>query len=174
MDILITIFKKPRYLILGFFVAAISFVVFSLSPHIGELRQAQRLDVSLGADGSVFAETVGSMLRHSVEPTFVPTLLLALLFGVIISMMSFYYKTQGQVLIKTSGAGTFGLIMGILGIGCSACGTLALTAVLGTLGLGSFVLFLPFRGAEFLYIGVCIMLFSVWQIVRLLRKPLTC
>gem|GEM_PF-3174427 len=174
MKTLATIFKKPTYASLGFFVSLISFVVFSITPHISELRQASRLDTSLGAEGTVFRETLLSMLKHTFEPTFIPTFLLAILFGIIVVLLTHYYKKQGSLLIKTSGAGTIGLLLGVLGIGCSACGTLALTAVLGTVGLGSLVLFLPFRGAEFLYVGVVLMLFSVWQIIKLINKPLIC
>jgi len=174
MKTLSSIFKKPSYTALAFFVALVGFVVFSLMPHVSELLEANRLDQSLQAGGSIFQKTVVSMLQHSFEPTFIPTFLLAFLLGMIVSLLVYYYKTKGALLIASSGTGTVGLVLGVLGIGCSACGTLALTAVLSTIGLGGLVLFLPFRGAEFLYVGVLLMLFSLWQLIRLIEKPLVC
>ncbi len=162
------------YTVLGFFVSIISFVIFSLTPHLEEVGGAVRLDESLQAGGSVTREAFLTLLKHSAEPTLLPTLLIAVLTGLLVPLLTYYYKQQGAVLLKTSGTGAFGLLLGVLGIGCSACGTLALTAVLGTVGLGGLVLFLPFRGAEFLYIGVVAMFFSLWQIIRLINKPLTC
>lgn len=159
---------------LGFFVSAVSFFLFSIIPHIKELQGSNALDQSLGADGQILQQAFVSLLKHSVHPTLVPTLLLAVLTGLVVMLLVFYYKTQGSLLIRTSGSGTVGLIVGVLGIGCSACGTLALTAVLGTVGLGGIVLLLPYRGAEFLYIGVFVLLISLWQLIRLINKPLIC
>ena len=162
------------YASLGFFVFLVSFVVFSITPHLTELGGAMDLDKTLNGGGSIMKESLFALLKHSAEPTLIPTLLIAVLTGILIPLLVFYYKQQGALLIKTSGTGFLGLVLGILGIGCSACGTLALTAVLGTVGLGGLTLLLPFRGAEFLYIGVFAMLFSVWQLVRLINKPLIC
>ncbi len=174
MKTLVSIFKKPTYVVLGFFISLVSFIIFSITPHLEEIGGAIALDDSLQGGGSIMRESILTLLKHNTEPTLIPTLLIAVLTGVIISLLVFYYKQQGAVLVKTSGTGFLGLLLGLLGIGCSACGTLALTAVLGTVGLGGLVLLLPFRGAEFLYFGVIALLFSVWQLVRLINKPLTC
>lgn len=169
-----SIIKKPRYAILGFFVGILSFLIFSITPHLGALRELHKLDTSLNTGGSIFNKGVWALLGHTTEPTLFPTILLALLFALIVVMLAFYYKTKGAMLIKTSSTGTFGLLLGVLGVGCSACGTLALTAALGTVGLGSLVLFLPFRGAEFLYIGVFIMGLSIYQLNKLIKQEGVC
>lgn len=174
MDTIFKVLKSPSSLILWVISFDLSYVAFSLSPHIHALSEAYRLDNSLGAEGDILFATVRSLLFHTTEPTLVPTTLLAFLFALIIVLLVHYYRIQGSVLIQTSGSGITGVVLGLLGVGCSACGTLALTAALGAVGLSGLVLLLPFRGAEFLYLGVLIMLFSVWQLVQLIQKPLTC
>lgn len=174
MKTIISLAKKPTYFMIGFFVSVFSFVLFSVVPHLREFSGSMALDKSLGADGEIMWQALFAMLKHTIHPTLLPTLLLSILTGLVVMLLVSYYRERGGMLIKTSGTGTLGLVLGILGIGCSACGTLALTAVLGTVGLGGVVLLLPYRGAEFLYIGACVLLFSVWQLVRLINKPLTC
>ncbi len=174
MKTILSILKKPIYVCIGFFVFLISFIVFSIIPHLTELGEIRALDNSISADGSVFWATIRSFLGHTFEPTLIPTLIISVLFGLIIVLLVYYYKHNGRTLIKTSGSGTLGVVLGVLGVGCSACGTLALTAVLGSVGLGWLVALLPFAGAEFLYLGIAAMVFSIWQLVALINKPFVC
>ena len=150
MKTIIAILKKPMYGVLGFFIFIITFMVFSVTPHLREVWGAIELDSSLQGGGSIVKEALVVLLTHTTEPTLAPTILLALLTALLVPLLVYYYKQQGALLVKTSGSGFFGLLLGVLGIGCSACGTLALTAVLGTVGLGGLTLLLPFRGVEFL------------------------
>jgi len=67
-----------------------------------------------------------------------------------------------------------GLISGIFGIGCAACGTLVLTPLLALIGAGGIVALLPFGGQEFGVFGVGMLGFSIFVIAKKIQEPLVC
>lgn len=166
--------KKPQYVALFIVSVLLLFLLLSLLPHTAEIRNIAQLDSTFGGGGSIQNTFFISLLAHSATNTFVVTALVSVLSAVNIVLLVLYYKERGAMLMRTSSKGLFGIALGALGIGCSACGTLALTAVLGTLGLGWIVTFLPFHGMEVYVLGVLLLLFSIYQLIKLINKPLTC
>ena len=166
--------RGPRYAALFVLSLIVIYILLSLVPHMREISEISEFDMLVGADGTVILALLWSLLMHSATNTFLVTLIVSVLSACNIVLLVRYYQLHGEVLLKTSGKGVFGMILGVLGIGCSACGTLALTAVLGTLGLGWIVTFLPFHGMEIYLIGIGLLLFSMYQLNALIHKPLTC
>jgi len=166
--------RKPQYVALFLFTTIALYVLFSVLPHTEELRSILEFDNALGGGGSVLFTFLLSLLAHTATQTLFVTLFVSVLSAINIILLVLYYRERGAMLFKSSGSGFFGLVLGALGIGCSACGTLALTAVLGTLGLGWIVVFLPFHGAEIYALGILLLLFSIYQLIKLINKPLTC
>lgn len=69
--------------------------------------------------------------------------------------------------------GVSGVVAGALGLGCAACGSLILTALLGTTaGIGALA-FLPFGGSEFGILGIGLLAYSTYLLVRQINKT-TC
>jgi hypothetical protein len=98
----------------------------------------------------------------------VSTVLTALLFGVNISIVTYYIRKR-KMMLKKSGVATstLGLITGILGIGCASCGSL----LVSLLGLGGALAFLPFGGQELGVIGVLLLLFSAYTLLHSISNP---
>ena len=169
---------KNKRNIFGFFLGTITFVVIfsiiSLVTHIPEIKGAIAFDNALSARGSFIIQTVIALLLHSGMGTFFVTVLYSFVLSVNVVLLYEYYHRFGIVLKKTSPAGMFGAAFGILGIGCAACGTLALTAALSMIGLSWIVLLLPFKGLEVYAIGIVILLISAHRLYRAINKPMTC
>ena len=105
------------------------------------------------------------------------TVVIAVLFGVNVILLLYYIRrVRGAVSnVRSTGvAGISGLISGVLGIGCAACGTFVLTSVLALIGVGGIVTYLPFKGVEFGFIGVGLLLYSTYSLVSKIDSPLVC
>ena len=59
-------------------------------------------------------------------------------------------------------------------MGCAACGSVILTAFLGTIGAGGLLLLLPFHGAEFGIIGLLLLCASIRYLIKKIAEPLVC
>ena len=105
-------------------------------------------------------------------------LLIAFLFGVQLALITYYIRRVQKVFRTTSwrshGASGVALMVGAFGIGCAACGTLIATALLSTVGAGGLLLLLPLHGAEFGFLGVVILVTSIYFLLQKISDPLTC
>ena len=67
-----------------------------------------------------------------------------------------------------------GLVTGVFGIGCAACGTFVLTPLLAAVGAGGLIAFLPFGGEEFGVLSTGILGFSIFLTSKKIQNPLIC
>lgn len=172
-----SVFRDPWLSFLAFLIAGIIFtgavwlpnitlilsVLSSTAPIAGKLSLLGALYQSIGTNFTLVSATY--------------TLLIAILFGIQIALLVYYIKktkTNRASLRGVGGAGIGGLIAGIFGIGCAACGTFILTAVLSLVGAGGLLAFLPFGGEELGFLGVALLLYSIWLLLKKLEAPNVC
>lgn len=99
--------------------------------------------------------------------------IIALLFGMQISGTIYLLRERLQS-HRTMGIGGFGLIIGMVGIGCSACGSVLLTSLIG-LGTATFFLQrLPFHGSELSFLGILFLCISIALTAKQIGSPPTC
>lgn len=98
---------------------------------------------------------------------------LAFLVGIQLSLLVYYFKTRSfaTTVASTSLAGA---VLSILGAGCVSCGPVILAALLGFATSVRILTFLPFRGQEFGFVAVVIMLGSVFVVLRKITTPHVC
>jgi hypothetical protein len=70
--------------------------------------------------------------------------------------------------------GFLGLMSGVIGMGCAACGSLLLTSFLSLAGASAVLTFLPFRGGEFGIVGVILLGFSIFTVSKQIQNPGVC
>lgn len=103
------------------------------------------------------------------------TIIIAILFGVNIALLAYYISIKkGSFHGKGGVFGIGGLVSGIFGIGCAACGTFILTSVLALVGAGGIVTFLPLGGEEFGILGVALIGYATYWTARKIAEPLVC
>jgi len=136
----------------------------------------------IGSDSATFIEKIniplslfGSIATNFTVVSASYTIVIAVLFGINIALLAYYVRKQRKV-FKGSGAyaSIGGVISGMFGIGCAACGTFILSAVLGIFGGASVITFLPFGGEEFGFIGVGLLSYSIILTVRKIEMPYVC
>ncbi|WKZ29631.1 MAG: hypothetical protein QY323_02775 [Patescibacteria group bacterium] len=98
------------------------------------------------------------------------TLALAVLFGINVAFIVRYMRRQVRM-HRAAGASALGVLVGLLGVGCAACGSALFASLLGT---GSALAALPLRGQEFTWLGIALVLLSTFSLARKLVEPEAC
>ena len=118
----------------------------------------------------------GSILTNFSIFSAVTTITIAILFGINFALLGLYISTvrsvKGSISAGSSSLG--GLISGLLGIGCAACGTFILSTALASFGAGGLLMILPFRGEELGLIGIGLLTYSIIIIAKKLQNPYIC
>ncbi len=97
----------------------------------------------------------------------------AILFGITIASVVYYARRQFKA-VRSAGYSMIGAVIGILGVGCSACGSVIITAVLGTSASLFVAQYFPLKGLEFSIIGLVIMVFALRSILDKVVTGGTC
>ena len=170
------VFANARYGI-GAFVIALSILsAILLWPNSGIIQQTlSSTELMMGKKLLFVLGLYKTLLTNYTIISATYLVLVAVLFGINISLLVFYLKKK-----QSFGKGHFhvtsvsGLVSGILGIGCAACGSVILTSVLGVTAAGSFFSFFPFHGAEFAAVGVLLLLLSIYYLLKEISKSNVC
>lgn len=177
-SVLKAVFSNFRYLLIAL---AVSVLVFSFAvwlPNIPLIAKVLTYDSASVLDKLSFVLSLyGSIATNFTVVSALYTLLIALLFGIQVALLVYYICRVRGGIDKVHKAGTVGLgglISGVLGIGCTACGTFILTSVLVLFGATGFLAVLPFGGEEFGFLGVALLGYSVMLLVKKISDPLTC
>lgn len=173
-----TVFAKPAYVLTASLIAWMVFTVAVLLPNI------QLIGVVVFSNTASVVEKINFFLSlyGSIGTNFTPlsalsTIAIAILFGINLTLLVYYLRrVRGAAggVTATNVAGIGGLVSGMLGIGCAACGTFVLTSVLALIGAGSIVAYLPFGGEEFGFIGIGLLLHSIALLLKKIERPLVC
>lgn len=75
---------------------------------------------------------------------------------------------------RAAGTGLVGIIVGFLGVGCSACGSLILSSLFGLAGAAVVVKILPFNGYEIGFVSIVLLAVSIYLLVAHLQNPFIC
>lgn len=176
-EVLLKVFKIPRYL----FLASLSaWTVFSLAiwlPNLSLILQVITNSAVSIADRVIFLFSFyGSIGTNFTILSAITVFSISILFGIQISLMTYYInQVKGLVgfgRIGTTGMG--GLIAGFFGVGCAACGTVLLTSGLSIFGVAGMLTFLPLGGAEFGLFGIGLLILSIRLLLKKIAAPLVC
>jgi len=103
----------------------------------------------------------------------VMTIIVSVLAGINVAMLIFYFK-RTMAIQRASGASVLGIIIGTFGVGCSACGSVILSSLIGVTTASTLVSQLPLRGAEFGIAGIALIGFSIYLLAKKIQSPNTC
>lgn len=170
------VFSDPKYSLLAF---TISVAVFSFAVWLPNLKLISTVITSPSV-GFIEAVSVIFGLFLSIGTNFTAisasyTILIAILFGINIALLTYYIsKRKGTFQGKGSAFGVGGLVSGVFGIGCAACGTFILTSLLALVGAGGVIAFLPLGGEEFGILGVALIGYATYWTAKKIEDPLVC
>ena len=180
------VFAHSSYIALASALAVIAFLFAVWLPNIGLLTEvfgaaSTPLETKLKLAWSLLGgiRTNFSLLSAGY------TIAIAALFGINIAMVVYFLKrtrlrftSDGQARNNLArqdvAAGFGGIASGALGIGCAACGSFLLSALLASFGAASALAILPLRGGEFGILSVILLAFSLVLISKKIAAPLIC
>ncbi len=172
------VFSKQIYIAIALLVAWLVFSLAVLLPNFSLLLQVlQGQNVGLTGKITFILSLLASIESNFTIVSATYTILIAALSGINISLFIFLVRRQqsfGGNSNSVSAVGIGGLVSGIFGMGCAACGTFILSWVLGLFSMAGFVSLLPYRGEEFGVLGVILLASSVVVTARKISKPLIC
>lgn len=132
-------------------------------------------DISLMYKVGVLTALLGSFTTNFTVVSASYTLAIAILFGMNVVMVAYLLRRNASLVGKGGTVtGFLGLISGIFGIGCAACGSFILTSVLALFGASGVLALLPFGGEEFGFLAVLLLLVSVSTAAKQISSPLVC
>lgn len=174
------VFRHSSYILLAFGVAVIVFAGAVWLPNI-------RLIVDLiSTSGIPLSEKIllPLDLLKSITTNFtifsaLYTIAMAVLFGIYVAMTTYLFKrrikqAKGLKQAGMLGTGFLGLLSGVLGVGCAACGSFILTSVLALGSASGSLTLLPFGGEEFGVIGVVLLVVAISITGRQINDPQVC
>ena len=168
------IFRQPLYVVITAIIFAVISFIAIISPNFDLISQVFRSFGFVEAIKTAFS-LIGSIQTNFTTFSAIYTLLIALFFGLNVSLFVYYYKKYKNMKelggAKTS---TLGLFIGALGIGCASCGSIVLTGLFSLVGLGGLLDFLPYGGEEFAVIGLILLVISTYYLLRKIHRPAVC
>ena len=165
------VFKNYQYIVLAIFISLLFFSIAIIIPSFKIIKFFWLIGstsliniIAISFDLFIYNSTIVSRLF---------LLFLAVLSGINFALLTFYLKRRIK-LEKSLSTGLAGSILGILGFGCAACGPLILTSIFGFSATIGFLSVLPFKGLEFAFLGIILLLFSIYILITKIPNPLFC
>jgi len=172
----IKIFSSPKNIVLAVSVFLTVLLVALLIPNVSLIGSFLKLPGTGIKEVLVLVvNLLGSLGTNFTTVTASYTVVIAIIFGINIALMVHYIKKFKESK-KQGGAAssTLGIIVGAFGIGCASCGSLLVTTALSLFGISGSLTFLPFGGQEFGFIGVLLLGYSTYLLLKKITNPLVC
>lgn len=169
-----TVFKNPSYTLIALVIATTILIFAIWLPNLGfVLDVIQSSTYSIGSKFNILWSSLGAFKTNFTLETQVLTVTVALLTGMNMAVLVFYLKKR-TALERSVGTSTLGTVVGLLGVGCASCGSVILSSIFGLSATASFIGFFPLNGAEFGIIGILLLLFSTYTLLKKVEAPLVC
>lgn len=168
------VLSRPRYVFIAILVALMTMSVSLLLFKMAIIKFVFAFPgYSLGDRLNFLVSTFFALGFFPSILSKITVIVLSLLTG-IYGALTVYYFTNRTVSYRAGGLGFPGIFLGIVGVGCTVCGSVVLVSLLGFSAAYSILALLPWRGAEISVMGVLVLGFSLYFISGKIRDPLIC
>jgi hypothetical protein len=158
----------PRYAALALVAAVAALSVFVFSQNLPLVSFALTGALPLDARLTILLERYPFLGTDFGTATEVMLLAVAGLTGVDIAMVTYHVREHGLTL-EGGGGSAVGVVLGILGAGCAACGSAILVGVLSLVGATGLVTALPLEGLSFSLLAAVALLLSLYWLAEGMR-----
>lgn len=174
MSTLFRIFQQPKYLLVVILVSLTMIALAAWLPNIHLITKTMTSEtMTVWQKRNLVTSLLGSIQTNFSPLSRTVTIISATLTGVQTSLL-IYYLRQTMIVQREMGVSLLGAATSLLGVGCASCGSVVLTSLIG-FGSASTVLgILPFRGQEFGFLGVIILLLAISFTIKKINQPFLC
>jgi hypothetical protein len=170
------VFSDYRYITVAIAVACLAFALSVWLRNISLIVTAFTSSLfDVGDRLLLLLRLLGGIATADTVLVAVLTIIMSLLFGVNIALLIYYFVQRKKLpAAKESATTVGGIIAAVFGIGCSACGTLVLSAILSSVGATGLLALLPLGGGEFLISSIALLIASIYWIARSIQASVVC
>lgn len=170
------VFSDYRYILVAIAAALLAFTLSIWLRNISLIVTAFTSSLfSFGDRVLLLSRLIGGISTADTVLVAVLRLVMSLTFGVNIALLVYYFVQRQKLPATKANATTIGgLIAAIFGIGCSACGTLVLSAILSSVGAIGILALLPLAGGEFLILSIVLFMASIYWIAKSIQTSVIC
>lgn len=165
--------RKLHYYALGLFVAIATFLAITWVP----VLPLWFMIISSSTAGTAW-ETSWTLFTLALTDARAATMtfyvIVSFFVGANTSLLAYYWRTRRTIGGTDGATGALGALIALLGFGCASCGSLFLTLVLSGLGGAGLAALPPESDLWLKSIGVALLAFSFYELVRHVRDPLVC
>ena len=174
MATFVKVFNNPKYVALSVavIIAVITFAAWLPNLHL-ITRTMTSSTMTLWQKTNLLTSLLGSLQTNFTPLSRTVTFISAGLAGMQVSLLV-YYLRQTARLQQSMGMSALGVATSMLGVGCASCGSVVLTSFIGFGSATAVLGFLPFRGQEFGFLGIGILLFAISLTIRKINQPFVC
>ena len=176
IQVLKTVLARPAYFLFALVTATAVFAFTVWLPNLSLISH------ELGDGGVPLIlrlrlpiDLLGGIATNFTAFSAVVAIIVSILFGMNATFLAYYFSRRVAT-AKSMGimTGVGGMVSGIFGIGCAACGSVLATAGLSLVGASGTLTLLPLRGGEFGIIGIGLLLYSIAATAKQIIAPNVC
>lgn len=173
------VFSNGWYVLLAATIALVTFVLTTWLGNLGLVWQiATSVWLPLADKARILVSLIGSISTNFTIFSASCAFAIAALFGMNVAAIAYVFREQRQLVSQSGQFATAtslgGLVSGLFGIGCAACGAFVLSPALVFVGAGALVALLPFGGEEFGALGVGMLSLSLFMTSKKIGQPVLC
>jgi len=158
----------PSYAAWALLLSILALTVFSLSQSLSVLAFVLSGAVPAGAGLRILLDQYPVLGPRYDLVTGFALLAIAALVGVNLALVTYHVREHG-LSAEGGGGSAVGVLLGLLGAGCAACGSAILAGLLSLFGVAGLGTLLPFEGLEFSAVALVVLLLSTYWLAEGMR-----
>lgn len=166
----VTIFTRPKYLAISFFVSLIIFFLFIIVNNLPSLTSVVKIQASPSLILDVLLNAVTNIYYVSGIIPFAAILFVSVLSGIAISIFIYQIDIAKSIVGKGNLMGFGGIFSGSLSAGCSACST----TLISMLGVAGGLAVFPLKGLEISLLSIVVLTLSIYFLLKSTAKVGEC
>ncbi len=174
MATLVKVITNLKYLVLSILTALVVIAFAAWLPNLHLITHTMTSStMTLWQKTNLLTSLLGSLQTNFTPLSRLLTFISATLTGIQVSLLVHYLRQTARVQ-QSMGLSTVGIATSMLGVGCASCGSVLLTSLIGFGSATAVLGFLPFRGQEFGFLGIGILLLAISLTLKKINQPFAC
>jgi hypothetical protein len=158
----------PTYAVFALGTALVALSLFVFSQNVSFVSFVLTAPYGVGTRVSILLELFPFVGTSYAPLTGLALVAVAGLTGVNIALVTYHVREHG-LSVEQSGGSAVGVVLGLLGAGCAACGSAILAGVLSLVGGAGLVTLLPLEGLEFSLLAAAVLVLSMYWLADGMR-----
>ena len=174
MTTAVQILQHPRYFFVTTLVTIVMIVFAAWLPNLHLIAKTMTSQsMTVWQKTTLLTALLGSLQTNFTLLSQTLTVVSSVLTGIQSSLLIYYLRRSIKIQTEM-GVSVAGITTSLFGVGCASCGSVLLTSLIGFGSATTLIGILPFRGQEFGFVGIGILLLAIAYTMKKINQPLVC